>query len=357
MQFRLKDQMIQMGKVNTKKWKQFRICDVFDVRNAHSILWKDIEPNSGPYPYVTASESNNSVVTRVSYDMFQAEEANTIMIGGKTLVVTFQEEPYFSNDSHNLVLKMKCDEYRNKYVQLFLVTVLRADLGRIYSWGDSISSRSIQKDSIALPSTPQNEPDYVYMETYMRSVETIAQTALDQLMSSTDAAKEPIDTSKWKEFHIGELFTVIKGSRLTKADMREGNIRYVGASSFNNGITMYISNDKHLHPANTLTVCYNGSDIGRTFYQTEPYWATDDVNVLYPKFEMNENIALFFMPIIKRVGGLHEYDDKWKLEDMKQDNIKLPAKSDGTPDFTYMELYIQETKNVAMSRISILQSL
>lgn len=171
-----------MGKMDTKEWKLYRICDIFHIKNAHSILWKDVEPDSGPYPYVTASESNNSVVTRISYDMSQAEEANTIMIGGKTLVVTFQEEPYFSNDSHNLVLKMKCDEYRNKYVQLFLVTVLQADLGRIYSWGDSISSRSIQKDKIALPSTPQNKPDFAYMETYMRNAEPTAQATLLQLM-------------------------------------------------------------------------------------------------------------------------------------------------------------------------------
>ena len=357
MRSRLKDQVMQMGKMDTKEWKLYRICDIFHIKNAHSILWKDIEPDSGPYPYVTASESNNSVVTRISYDMSQAEEANTIMIGGKTLVVTFQEEPYFSNDSHNLVLKMKCDEYRNKYVQLFLVTVLQADLGRIYSWGDSISSRSIQKDKIALPSTPQSKPDFAYMETYMRNAEPTAQATLLQLMSATNVVKEPLDTSKWGTFHIGELFDIVKGSRLTKADMHEGSIRYVGASSFNNGITTYISNDEHLHPANTLTVCYNGSDIGRTFYQTEPYWATDDVNVLYPKFEMNEGIALFFAPIIKCVGGLHEYDDKWKLEDMKKDIIKLPIKADGTPDFAYMESYIQKTRTIAMDRISILQSL
>ncbi len=346
-----------MSKMDTRTWKNFRICDIFHVKNAHSILWKDIEPDSGPYPYVTASESNNSVVTHISYDMSQAEEANTIMIGGKTLVVTFQEQPYFSNDSHNLVLKLKQDMYRNKYVQLFLVTVLQADLGRIYSWGDSISGRSIQKDIIALPSTPQNEPDYAYMEAYMRSIEPKAQSALLQLSAVACTAKESLDTSKWGVFPIGDLFDVVKGSRLTKADMREGTIRYIGASSFNNGITTYISNTDQLHPANTLTVCYNGSDIGRTFYQTEPYWATDDVNVLYPKFEMNENLAMFFAPVIKCVGGLHEYDDKWKLEDMKKDPIKLPVKDDGTPDFGFMESYIQNTKQAAADRISILQSL
>ena len=102
---------------------------------------------------------------------------------------------------------------------------------------------------------------------------------------------------------------------------------------------------------------HNGSDIGRTFYQSEPYWATDDVNVLYPKFNMSEDIALFFAPIIKCVGGLHEYDDKWKLDDMKQDAIKLPIKADGSPDFEYMETYIQKIRKSAEDRIDVLHSL
>ena len=346
-----------MGKIDTKGWKQYRICDIFQVKNAHSILWKDIKPDSGPYPYVTASEGNNSVVTQISYDMTQAEEANTIMIGGKTLVVTLQEQPYFSNDSHNLVLKLKRDKYRNKYVQLFLVTVLQADLGRIYTWGDSISSRSIQKDVISLPATALGEPDYAYMDSYMRRIEPAAQSALLQLKNAAASTNEPLDISTWSKFSIGELFDVVKGSRLTKAEMREGTTRYIGASSFNNGITTYISNDENIHPANTLTVCYNGSDIGRTFYQSEPYWATDDVNVLYPKFKMSENIALFFAPIIKCVGGLHEYDDKWKLEDMKKDLIKLPVKADGSPDFDYMESYIREIRKSAEGRIAVLRSI
>lgn len=66
---------------------------------------------------------------------------------------------------------------------------------------------------------------------------------------------------------------------------------------------------------------------------------------------------MFFAPIIKCVGGLHEYDDKWKLEDMKRDTIKLPIKEDGTPDFAYMESYIQKIRKSAKERIAVLQSL
>lgn len=53
---------------------------------------------------------------------------------------------------------------------------------------------------------------------------------------------------------------------------------------------------------------------------------------------------MFFAPVIKCVGGLHEYGDKWKLEDMKKDVIKLPVKDDGTPDFMFMEHTFKRSK-------------
>lgn len=121
--------------------------------------------------------------------------------------------------------------------------------------------------------------------------------------------------------------------------MIPGKINYIGATAFNNGVTAKIGNTEHLHPAGTLTVCYNGS-VGQTFYQTEPFWATDDVNVLYPKFEMNEHIALFLIPIIYKLGQKYGYTDKWTADKMKETKIPLPSSDNAEPDFAYMEQYI-----------------
>ena len=115
-----------------------------------------------------------------------------------------------------------------------------------------------------------------------------------------------INIQHWGEFTLETLFTIVKGSRLTKKDMIDGNINYIGATAFNNGITNHIGNNEHIHPAGTLTVTYNGS-IGQTFYQEEEFWATDDVNVLYPKFAINKYTALFIAPLIKAVGKNYEY--------------------------------------------------
>ena len=121
--------------------------------------------------------------------------------------------------------------------------------------------------------------------------------------------------------------------------MKDGEIRFIGASAINNGITAHISNDEHLHPKNTITLSYNGS-IGEAFYQDEMFWASDDVNVLYPKFEMNREIAFFIIPLLKTAGKRYAFIDKWKKEDMEKSKIPLPTDTDGNPDYKYMEKYI-----------------
>lgn len=165
-----------------------------------------------------------------------------------------------------------------------------------------------------------------------------------------------IDISTWKRFSLGKLFRIEKGTRLTKANMKEGNINFIGASSFNNGVTAKVGNLEHLHPANTITVSYNGS-VGEAFYQTQEYWASDDVNVLYPNFVLTKYIAMFLLPIIKLAGQQYAFIDKWKKEDMEKDSIPLPVNVDGDPDWEYMETYIKDKISTYKSNIQALTTL
>lgn len=106
----------------------------------------------------------------VDYDKNVIEKGNSILIGGKTLVITYQEDDFYSNDSHNLALYLKEEKYQRKNIYLYLVTVLYSSLKNLYSWGDSISSKSIQKDIIKLPIKNDGNPDYEYMERFIEDI-------------------------------------------------------------------------------------------------------------------------------------------------------------------------------------------
>ena len=189
--------LMDNGKV---QFKPFYVTDdahkgrsngVFTVKNSHNILQSSITPNSGKTPYVTAGEGNNSISTYISYDKTQIEKGNAIMIGGKTMVITYQSEDFFSNDSHNLVLYVKNPLLTNELIQLFLVASLNRSLKPIYSWGDSISSKKIKKDILNLPVTPSGDIDYHFMETYIRAIEKLTiQRVIDWRAKEISAAKD-----------------------------------------------------------------------------------------------------------------------------------------------------------------------
>ena len=165
-----------------------------------------------------------------------------------------------------------------------------------------------------------------------------------------------IDTGKWMPFTLGQLFDIKKGTRLTKADMTEGEINFIGASAMNNGVTAKIGNTECLHPANTITVSYNGS-VGEAFYQETQFWASDDINVLYPKFKLTKQIAFFMIPYIRAIGKRYAFVDKWRLEVMEKDCILLPAINKVTPDYVAMERYIKSREKIVKVAVDALQSI
>lgn len=148
-----------------------------------------------------------------------------------------------------------------------------------------------------------------------------------------------LNISTWNLFNFQELFIIRKGKRLTKAKMVHGSVPFIGSIDSNNGLRQYIS-QKSNHEGNTITVNYNGS-VGEVFYQPKPFWASDDVNVLYPKFQLNQYIGMFIATMIKKEKFRFNYGRKWEVERMKNSTVKLPTNKDGQPDWQFMENYIK----------------
>ena len=152
---------------NRVEWREYPISGVngaFKVVNTHSILKAQVVPDSGNIPYVGAGETNNSIQSYISFDSNFLEKGNSIMIGGKTMVITYQEDDYFSNDSHNLALYYKDIDVPTRDTQLFLVSALYKSLKPKYHWGDSISKSKICKDSLMLPVKKDGNIDYAFIE-------------------------------------------------------------------------------------------------------------------------------------------------------------------------------------------------
>lgn len=161
-----------IAKYSHIKFEDFKVTEVFNIKNSGNILSRDIVENSGNIPYLCASADNNAVSSYISYDEQFMDEGNCVFIGGKTFVVTYQENDFFSNDSHNLILHLIDKTKRNKHNQLFLTTCINKSLKHKYSWGDSISSKKIKNDSVTLP-VKNGKIDYAIMGTLISAIQKL----------------------------------------------------------------------------------------------------------------------------------------------------------------------------------------
>lgn len=167
--------------IDTSEWGEFKIEDLFEKPvNTGNILAREVDDGSGTTPFVTASSINNGVTAYVDASKFDIIKGDCILVGGKTFTLTYQADDFISNDSHNFVMRLK--HSASNYQYEYIVSVLRSSLSHIYSWGDAVTVKKIVNDKIKLPVAPSGEPDWAYMESYMKQMEEKAEKNLTGLI-------------------------------------------------------------------------------------------------------------------------------------------------------------------------------
>ena len=77
-------------------------------------------------------------------------------------------ECIFSDDVKRLHLKKQLD---SKYILLFIKTAILQQKVK-YAYGYKFNEQRMLKQPIMLPCTPEGTPDWQYMESYMRHIES-----------------------------------------------------------------------------------------------------------------------------------------------------------------------------------------
>lgn len=322
-------------KLDTATWKWFQLGGsegIFKIEKCKCGNASELADGTD-VPYVGAKKSNNGVIRRVMYDENLVTQGNCIIFicdgQGSVGYTNYIKEDFIGSTT----LSVGYNDHLNPAVGLFLVTVLDMERPK-YSFGRKYR-KNLAKTIIKLPADKKGRPDWKFMENYINTLKS------KPIRTGIVPKKEKLSFENWREFKLDDLFVIEKGRRLTKEEMISGNIHFVGAISENNGIREKIETDSFFSP-NCITVNYNGS-VGEAFYQNKPFWASDDVNVLYAKdwWKMNPYNALFLVTVIKTNQYRFSYGRKWTLEKMKDSVVRLPARENGIPDFEYMENYIK----------------
>lgn len=354
-------------------WKEYRIVDIFEVKNTHNILSSWITENSGSIPYVTATQNNNSVSTFISYDKEMIDEGNSIFIGGKTLVISYQEKDYFSNDSHNLALYFKDEIHRTKPIQLYMISALYKSLKPLYSWGNSISKQKIQNDFVSFP-TLNNKIAFSYMENYIKALEAERIETLEayllvsgfkdyQLTQDEEDALEVFENQQWQEFRMGDLFDRVKTKKLPykakelpKEPQGEFSLPALTSSFMNQGLNYYVPEEGATVLQNVISIPSN-SDVYRAYFQSQEFTVLSDayaIDWIGSDKQLRSNDYLFIVPSINKVTDLPIYSYKNKLGGwnvVKDKLMKLPVNKKGEIHFDYMATLVQAIKKLVIKDV------
>ena len=158
---------------NELKWQEFRIGDLFDILTSK----KRFDANKikildeGKYPYIVRTSLNNGIKGFLNEDEKYLNDGNTISFGQDTATMFYQAKPYFTGD------KIKIVKYKNglfnKINALYFLTVMNKSFVN-FSWGSSSFNVDIIKNqTIMLPITSDDSPDYSFMETFISAVQKL----------------------------------------------------------------------------------------------------------------------------------------------------------------------------------------
>lgn len=342
-------------KLRTVKWGEFKLTDVFTVKNTSNILAYDIVEDSGTVPYLCASSENNAVSSYIDYDKKYIEKGNCIFIGGKTFVVTYQEKDFYSNDSHNLALYLK-DGVKSKAVLLYMASCIYKSLYQKYSWGNSISKAKIQKDIVSLPITRNGKIDFAFMKSFIAELEAervaeleayLTVSGLDNYELSSDEEKslKNYRSLKWDTYNLEKLFgKSTRGKRLKGDDRIAGTLPFVTAGEAAEGISAYISNEVEVFEKNTTTIDMFGS----AKYRNYKYGADDHVAVVHTE-AVPMKASIFLTAAIHKAAhtGKFDYGHNFYAKDADALDIMLPTKK-GKPDYDAMATLISAVQKLVI---------
>ncbi len=156
----------KIKKLKEKDWKPFYVKDIFTFIQRGKRLIKDNQ-KSGKVPYVSSSAMNNGVDNYISNDSRVRKFEKCLSLANSGSVGSCFYEPFeFVASDHVTHLK---NPERNKYQYLFEATLLNR-LSEKYNFNREINDERISTEVIMLPLDKNGNPDYEYMETYIKKL-------------------------------------------------------------------------------------------------------------------------------------------------------------------------------------------
>ena len=159
-----------MLQLNDREWKGFYIGGekgVFIISSGKRLTTADMD--NGTVPFIGATDSNNGITNYVK-TVNNTLDQNVLGVNYNGSVAETFYHPYkciFSDDVKRLHVK---NGIENRYVYLFLATIIKLQKVK-FTYGYKFNANRMNRQIILLPVNKSKEPDYDFMETFIKERE------------------------------------------------------------------------------------------------------------------------------------------------------------------------------------------
>jgi hypothetical protein len=157
--------------LSEKEWKAFKIGDLFiKLEQGKSKGLNHLRKTNLGVNYLGATNLNNGVLCQVEKQNNLIQKGNSIAFirngEGSMGYAVYKLEDFIATSD----ISVGYSPELNRYVGLFITTVADRVRGK-YNFGYKRSGERLRKESILLPINTNGQPDYEYMEHYIKKIE------------------------------------------------------------------------------------------------------------------------------------------------------------------------------------------
>lgn len=149
-------------------WKKFKVGDLFELVNSKPYHIQNVIEDENGIPYITRSKFNNGLKCRVERkEKLELNPSNTISFGAENANFFYQSEEYITGNKMYYISTINL----SKYAILFIKTVLESTFSNNFSYSNGMIPERIKDEYITLPVDIHGNPNFNFMESYMKNIE------------------------------------------------------------------------------------------------------------------------------------------------------------------------------------------
>lgn len=346
------------------EWGDFKIEDVLEwqpQKEIDPLKLEDLKDETEMiYPFYGQATTNNGIISynQLTNTVLNNEEGKpTILIHSNNQNIIYLETPFYLKDGHGATSVLQAEKL-NKINQMFFIGAIERVIKTKYSYNNKATKIELKNSIINLP-IKNCKIDFEFMESFIAELKAQRIAELNAFLLATGLKEynltkeekqvlEDFENIEWQSYNLENLYgKSTRGQRLKSANRIKGNLPFVTAGEFNEGISAFIGNDVTIFPENTTTIDMFGSAKFRNY----KYGGDDHVAIVHTE-NLPKLASVFVTTAIQKSSytSKFSYSNNFYAKDADELNISLPTLNK-KPNYELMETFINAIQKLVIKDV------